>query len=164
MAIFCAPRRRGLNVACLLLGLVALAFMTSRLEALDKFWDGGAPPAGLSGVFSDRANWNTILPPDSNDVAHFGASVPGFLTPYTVTFTNSPDNDSLIIEDDKVTFDLNGNSYETLGPSADLIGNVPGRTGSLTVVDGIVLFDDVVIVGIGGGSGNLTIGDNSQRT
>ena len=110
--------------------------MTSQLKALDKFWDSGAPPAGLGGVFSDGANWIPSFRPTAM-TSPFWSFNSRVLIPYTVTFP-PPDNDRLIIEDDRVTLDLNRHSYETLGPSADLIGNVPGRAGRLPLPDGVV--------------------------
>jgi hypothetical protein len=136
--------------------------VVTEAQAVDKFWDGGAEPAGLDGIFSDRANWNTVLAPDGNDVAHFGISSPPslFQFVYTVDFSGATTTNSLLIEDDLVTFDLNGNTYTNSHSPftiATQIGNVSGRLGKLTVTHGALDINSGVFVGVGGGTGNVTI-------
>ena len=158
MASLCAPRRGDFGIACRLLGLVTALCLATRVEATDIFW------SKLSGgIFSTVSNWAPIpfepdRAPGPNDVAHFGiSSSPLFHFVYTVDFTANAINDTLVVEDDLVTFDLNGRVYTTIGSSANLIGNVPGRSGALSVEGGILDFNGVVFVGVGGGSGYLAI-------
>ena len=161
MASRIAPRRGDFGIACRLLALVTLLCVPTQVEALDKFWDGGAAPAGLDGIFSDRANWNTVLAPDSNDVAHFGVSSPPspFQFVYTVSFSANANTSSLIVEEDFVTFDLNGHTYTNNHSPfivATQIGNQSGRFGQLTVNNGLLDINSVLFVGVAGGFGTLT--------
>jgi T5SS/PEP-CTERM-associated repeat protein len=81
---------------------------------------------------------------------------------YTVTFSNNPTNIRAIVEDDRVTFDLNGHTYTTTDTSVALqVGAVSGRSGRLTVTDGTVVLpfeSDVEIGSVAGASGVLTVG------
>ncbi len=164
MSSFCVPRRGGFGIACRLLGMVTGVCLATHVEAADISW---INPSG--GIFSTVSNWSDIpLQPDRapgpNDIAHFGLTPPPsppfvpLTLIYTVNFTANAINDTLVVEDDFVTFNLNGRVYSTIGSSANLIGNVPGRPGSLSVEGGGILdFNGVVFVGFGGGSGNLSI-------
>jgi T5SS/PEP-CTERM-associated repeat protein len=167
MASFFGPRRDGISCLCPSLGLIATLCLARGVDALDKFWDGGAAPAGLDGVFSDGANWNTTLPPDATDVAHFGVSSPPspFQFVYTVNFSANANTSSLLLEDDLVTFDLNAHTYTNNHSPfmvATQIGNQSGRFGQLTVNDGLLDINSVVFVGISGGFGNLTISQGGR--
>jgi T5SS/PEP-CTERM-associated repeat protein len=132
---------------------VCLLAMASESHAADKFWDGGAAPAGLDGMFSDSANWDSLLPPRLNDIAYFGTSVGNvFQNAYTVSFTTDPTNQALVVEDDNVTFDLNGHLYTTTADNAITLGVAAPftfLTGHLTITDGIVAapFESNVLVG-----------------
>ena len=111
--------------------------------ASDKFWNN---PSG--GTFSSSANWVDIPfqldVPGSNDVANFGmtSNTGTFFVQriYTVGFTSNPTNQRLVIEDDFVTFDLDGHVYITTSasPSPIILGTVAGRSGRLTIKDGNV--------------------------
>ena len=106
----------------------------SESSGSDKFWDGTAPPAGLDGVFSDGANWDSFLPPLSNDVAHFGTSnMQLSQNAYKVTFATSPTNQALVVENDNVTFNLGGNLYTTTAAIAMTLG--PPRPSRFTPAD-----------------------------
>src|SRR5437016_5386084 len=99
-----ASVRRGLPIAG------ALVAAASQAYATDRFW---AAPFG--GAFNSTANWSTTdggaggaSVPGVNDVAHWGRTTDPtiFQATYTVTFSTSPTNQALRIEDDFVTFGL----------------------------------------------------------
>jgi T5SS/PEP-CTERM-associated repeat protein len=146
-----------LSIAALWLGIA------TQSHAEDKLWDGGAPPAGLDGIFSDSANWNSFIPPRANDIAHFGTSVGNiFQNGYTVSFTTSPTNQALVVEDDNVTFDLDGHLYTTTAAVPITLGVAQPFTflsGGLNITDGTVAapFESNVLVGAGR-TGFLTVG------
>jgi T5SS/PEP-CTERM-associated repeat protein len=135
-----------------------------------------AAPAGASdvtwitssgGSFSDEANWVPDLPfssdvPDVNDIAHFGLTTSSVGSPvtYTVTFSTDPTNQRLIVEDDRVTFDLNGHTYRATSPIAVVLGTESGRLGRLAVMDGFLstpLQADIEIGSVAGSSGTLQV-------
>ena len=60
----------------------------------------------------------------------------GTLPPYTVSFTADATNTRLVVEDDRVIFDLNGHTYNTTSVLGADIGTVSGSSGGLTVTDG----------------------------
>jgi T5SS/PEP-CTERM-associated repeat protein len=135
------------------------------------FWTVGRDD-NPNGVFSDANNWTSSSPfssppPDANDDAHFGVTTSSILPEiYTVTFTNSPANRMLVVEDDRVTFDLNGRTYAlersflNPTPTAISLGTVAGRSGRLTVTDGLVslpFLSDLEIGSVAGASGVLTV-------
>ena len=62
------------------------------------------------------------------DVAQFGISGGMFQSTYKVTFNNNATNQALHIEDDLVTFDLNGRQYAVTTASGIVIGNQVGRS------------------------------------
>jgi T5SS/PEP-CTERM-associated repeat protein len=139
---------------------VLLFAVVHQAHAADKFWDN---PSG--GVFSTLSNWadvpEIVNAPGPNDVAHFGMTSPRGTFTYTVTFTNNPINQRLAVDDDQVTFDLNGHTYTTNDPSvAVALGTVSGRLGRLTITDGTVSLpfqSDVQIGSVAGSSGDLTV-------
>ena len=135
---------RRFTVRSHLLVLVLLMIAASQTaQAADKFWDGGAAPAGLDGIFSDSANWNSFFAPRSPDVVHFGTSVGNvFQNSYTVSFTDDRTNQALVVEDDNVTLDLNGHIYSTTAASPITLGVSSPFTflsGGLTITDGTVI-------------------------
>lgn len=162
MATLSAPRRRGCCLAFRFLGLVSLLSACGQLEAANKFWGSTS-----GGSFSSSSNWQSCgffcnPVPGANDVAHFGLSDPSsiFTFFYTVTFANNPTTSSLLIEDDVVTFDLNGHTYTNAHSPfvvATQIGNQSGRGGSLNVTDGLFDINSGLFVGIAGGNGGLRI-------
>ena len=106
-------------------------------RAADRFW---IDPTG--GGYTSTSNWQDRFIALDGDVAHFGVST--IFNPqanYTVTFGTNISNQLLLVEDDLVTFDLNGHSYETTGnvTTAMIIGNGSNRSGGFTVTDGIVI-------------------------
>ena len=134
-------------------------------HAVDMFWSVGRGDG--SGTFSVANNWTESAPfssppPDANDIAHFGMTSGAVPATYTVTFTNSPTNRRAIVEDDHVTFDLNTHVYTLTDTSvAMVLGTVSGRSGRLTITDGVVSlpFESSLEIGsVAGGSGTLTVG------
>ena len=100
--------------------------------------------------------------PDDNDFAHFGMTTSSAVLPatYTVSFNVDPTNLRLIVEDDRVTFDLNGHTYQATSPIAAMLGTEAGRSGRLTVTDGTLshpLQADLQIGTVAGGSGILNV-------
>ena len=79
---------------------------------------------------------------------------------YTVSFVVDATNQALHVEDDVVTFDLNGRLYSVTAPTGMVIGNQPGGLpGSLTVIDGTISGTTNFDVGAAANtSGSLTIG------
>lgn len=137
--------------------------------AVDMFWS--VLVGDGSGIFSNAANWTESAPfssppPDSNDVAHFGMTSAASRVPatYTVSFTTSPTNRQVIVEDDRVTFDLNAHTYALTSDqtsTAITLGTLAGRSGRLTVLEGVISLPvdaDLVIGEVDGGSGELTVG------
>ncbi len=56
-------------------------------RALVRFWDGGAPPAGLDGYFGNNLNWSPDGVPGAGDDVSFDT---GSATAYDVYFSTSP--------------------------------------------------------------------------
>src|SRR5690606_6051498 len=93
--------------------------------------------------------------------AHFGMTTSS-LNPktYTVAFTNDPTNLRLRVEDDRVTFDLNSHFYQATSPIAIEVGTESGRTGILTITDGLVgtpLGADIHVGAVAGAFGALNV-------
>jgi hypothetical protein len=131
-----------------------LLAISSRTLANDISWRSAA-----GGSFHSTGNWIGGVVPGASDVAIFGLS-DGFLQlNYTVSFATDVTNQRLIIEDDNVVFDLNGRVYRT-PQSNNLIGNVAGKTGQLTVLDG--LWDDTGVGFTTVGTGMLTFSTGAQ--
>jgi len=162
MGSSCVVRFSGLSVAVWRLGLLAIFLAATRANAADTRWRN---PDG--GTFSIGGNWSGGVP-GASDVAHFGLSTPGIfgaLPPYTVSFTANATNNALVVEDDRVVFDLNGHVYTALANPFQVttrIGTVAGTNGGLSISDGLVSIEDVFFVGAGGngvlslfGSGRL---------
>jgi T5SS/PEP-CTERM-associated repeat protein len=133
--------------------LIGLSLLAQPTQAADIFW---RLPAG--GTFSSAGSWGGSVVPGASDVAHFSLTPntgpPPIPNTYTVNFFATASSQGLIVEDDVVTFDLNGNIYRT--PNAqNKIGTVPGRLARLTIVDGF--WEDNL-------SGRLTISANGSGT
>jgi T5SS/PEP-CTERM-associated repeat protein len=153
--------RRHVSIAILLLALPTESY------AANKFWDNT-----LGGTFSTSSNWRSCgffcnRVPDSSDIANFGISDPSslFQFVYTVNFSANATNQALVVQDDLVTFDLNGHIYTTT--ENNQIGTQPGRSGELTITDGTWNFatNATRLVDIGAGanaSGVLTVSTGGQ--
>ena len=156
------PKRfTGAPARCVLLS-IAVWSTTAPASANDMFWSNTRGDG--SGTFSSALNWVTAVPGGS-DVAHFGMTVGGqFQATYTVAFTADATNQKLIVEDDVVTFDLNGHVYRTT-----ISGNQIGTTAaaSLILTDGT--WEDTTagflgIGSVGGASGSLIVSTGGQYT
>ena len=119
-------------------------------------------PSG--GTFSSAGSWFGSVVPGAADIARFGLTAQSFPPPipetYTVNFTNDPTTGGLRIEDDVVTFNLNGHTYSLVFTSeAAQVGNISGANGRLTITNGLVNgFGTMpMIVGLSGGGGTLNI-------
>jgi T5SS/PEP-CTERM-associated repeat protein len=127
-------------------------------------WDTG------NGSFHTTANWTGGIPlinpppPGGNDIARFGrSSDPPFQFFYTVSFSANVTNQALRVEDDLVTFDLNGRTYLLTTATPITIGNSTSTfAGVLTITDGTVgatSADSTMTIGVGGaGSATVTTG------
>ena len=157
---------RVLTWSCCLSVVIFQASGAARAD--DRFW---IDPGG--GSFYSVTNWQNGAIPLSGDVAHFGVhdNSSHFLTIYTVSFTGDANNFALQIEDDFVTFDLNGHTYKataSVQPSPILIGNQPGQGGGLVITDGTVSLTstssltEVDIGAAANASGNLTVSTDGQ--
>ena len=131
--------RQTVRCAATLLVVSVILVIGSNAHALDISWINGS-----GGNFSTVSNWSDIplLPdraPGSSDVAHFGlSSAPPFQRVYTVSFSTDPTNQAFVVEDDVVTFDLNGHVYLTTSANPITIGTPSNFSGSLTITDGNV--------------------------
>jgi T5SS/PEP-CTERM-associated repeat protein len=136
-SIFLPRRCRATCLIALVLTGAALAHFgqPTAAYAADKFWDNF-----LGGTFSDAINWQGGSVAGAGDVAHFGLTTNPLLAQriYTVSFAANAINQALKIEDDFVTFDLNGRTYATTAATGNHIGNQPGRSGRLTIIDGTI--------------------------
>jgi len=150
--------------------IVSLAFaslQTSRARAADRFW---ATPAG--GVFAATGptNWATTQGGANGATVPAGADIANFTlnTTYTVSFTTSPTNQQLHVENGTVTFDLLGQTYTHTTTNGTAIGNMAGQTARLTVIDGTMRSDtanDTVEVGsVAGSTGHLTLSTAGRWT
>src|SRR5436190_9028310 len=103
------PSRCRVSIAILLLAL------PTQSHAANKFWNNTS-----GGTFSTSSNWQSCgffctRVPGTSDVANFGISDPSslFQFVYTVSFSAAASNQALVVQDDLVTFDLNGHTYTT---------------------------------------------------
>jgi T5SS/PEP-CTERM-associated repeat protein len=161
MASFYARHCRHLAAACRFLGWIGLLCACAQADAANKRWNNM-----FGGAFNAAANWTGGIP-GSGDVAEFGVAT--MFTPgtYMVTFDVSPTNQGLKVEDDFVTFDLNGRIYNTTLDSE--IGNLAGSEGRLTITDGTWNFatNPVRLIEIGataGATGTLIVSTGGRIT
>ncbi len=143
----------------------AVLFFAAAAEsrAADRFWGGRSPG---SGTFSDPTHWAGSSVAGANDIAHFGVTNDNFTHfIYTVSFTADGTNLGLVIEDDLVTFNLNGHLYSTGLVQGIDIATVGGRSGQLTVINGVMnpAFTSLVRVGAAANApGMLVVGAGGQ--
>jgi fibronectin-binding autotransporter adhesin len=165
MACLCTPRRYNFGVVLRLLGLFSVLCAGVRADAAVKRWTNM-----FGGAFNAAANWSGGIP-GSGDIAEFGVAT--LFTPgtYIVTFDVSPTNQAIHVEDDLVTFDLNGRTYTTTAATGNEIGTVAGQSGRLTITDGIwnlpIVSGVSRVVDIGavaGASGTLVVSMGGQIT
>ncbi|MBA3482427.1 MAG: hypothetical protein H0T51_11480, partial [Pirellulales bacterium] len=142
-------------------------------HAADMFWSNGRGDG--SGGFSTAIHWSggspsNPPPPDADDIAHFGMTTgAAFPSTYTVTFTANATNEAVVVEDDSVTFDLNGRTYTTTAFLENKIGTVAGRTGSLTITDGTWdlgtgVKDHTLVGAVAGAPGTLIVSTGGRIT
>lgn len=151
-------RLRCMGKRILLGNLLVISVLkpTSQAGAADRFWIDRT-----GGGFTSTSNWQDRFVALDGDFAHFGVS--DLFNPqanYTVTFGTNIKNQLLLVEDDLVTFDLNGHSYETTATGTTmLIGTVPNRTAQFAITDGLVIapLNSHIEVGSAGTGGFLTV-------
>ncbi len=142
----------------LLAMLIILSFASSRVMAVDKYWNNAAGGDYLG------ANWEDVgampvAPPTSADNAIFGLSN---ASPYTVTFAANGISDLLTILDDKVILDTGSFDY-FIGNRAEF-GNSSGENAELTLNNGQVdVYRYTYIANGSGSTAKLSIdGPNSS--
>jgi len=150
------------NLAALRLSTFVLTgVLAGESDGADKSWGNV-----LGGTFSNSGNWQGDSVAEAADTAHFGLTTNVlFQRIYTVDFTADATNQALVIEDDFVVFDLNGKAYSTLMDPGIELGTVAGRTGRLTIIDGVLspaLNSTIRIGSVAGAAGNLTIATGGQ--
>ena len=147
-----APR----SFLCDLLLAVSWLAIASQAIAADRTW---IDPTG--GGYTSTSNWKDGFVALDGDFAHFGVST--LFNPqanYTVSLFTNVKIALLLVEDDLVTFDLNGHLYETTATGSTMfIGTVASRTGSFTVTDGTFAspLNSHIEVGTTGNGGFLTV-------
>ena len=155
------PLRSG-RVRSSLCTAVLFFAVVAECQAVDKFW------GNLSGgTFSDAVNWQGLSVAGTADIARFGLTADPLVQQqiYVVGFSANATNQGLRIEDDFVTFDLNGRTYATTAAAGSEIGNEAGRSGRLTITDGIwsvALNSDLLIGVVANASGSLTVTTGGQ--
>jgi T5SS/PEP-CTERM-associated repeat protein len=119
--------RRSLWVA-----IASVSVLAGESRAVDRSWLNSA-----GGGFNTASNWEGNVVPGNTDVATFGLTRGPTGPTFTVTFANNVTTQGLRIENDAVTLDMNLRTYST-GLTGARIGTVvDGRTGALTITDGI---------------------------
>jgi len=126
-------RRRKIAIILTLAGIGAIHHPVA---AKSKFW---TEPMG--GAFSDANHWNPSGAPQAGDVAQFDIA-----GAYSVTFTANRSTDQLKFGNDKVTFELNGTTYNvksggtgiTLGLKANDIARVVFNSGTVNAGSSVV--------------------------
>jgi hypothetical protein len=139
--------------------VLLLSALVLNASAADRRWNNGTGAF----VFNTPGNWvGGGTAPGVLDVAQFGLSASPFQLTYTVNFNNSVTNQSLHIEDDLVTFDLNTHAYTLTTTTGMVIGNqAGGLSGQLTVIDGTINGTTNFDVGAAANtSGTLIVGAN----
>jgi T5SS/PEP-CTERM-associated repeat protein len=112
----------------------------------------------VSGTFNVATNWTGGVP-GTGSAAVFSAAPAA----YTVTFTNSPTNTALAVQNGTVTFALGGNTYALTTVSAINIGNVSGQVGQLIITNG-TLQGTAAGIGLNNGTGFLTVNTGATWT
>jgi T5SS/PEP-CTERM-associated repeat protein len=135
----------------------ALGGGASESRAADRIWD-----EANGGTFSAPVHWFNGVP-GRDDIAHFGMTVSNSIflqVRYQVDFFADATNQAIKVEDDGVTFDLNGQIYTTTLLDANEIGNVASRRGFLVITDGILVvapFANLSIGAIANSTGSLIV-------
>ena len=152
--------RVGCVVPRRLWAMLLLVAVAGECDAANRRWNGAAVN---DDNFGTTANWVGGFVPGTLDVAQFGISGGIFQAfPYNVIFNNNVTNQALHIEDDLVTFNLNGRTYTVTTASGIVIGNQAGGfSGQLTVNNGTISSSTNIDVGAAANtSGTLIVGAN----
>jgi len=137
------------KVVSLLYVLIALLFICTPSWSATVSWSDIT-----GGNYNDPLNWSTSTLPSSTDDALFALAQS---TAYTVNLTADATSFRLIINTDKVDFDLGGNIYNTI--QAVSIGRLAGNNGLLTVSNGTFDVGGQLIVAEYG-TGTLVLDNN----
>ncbi|MBC7772416.1 MAG: hypothetical protein H7210_07975, partial [Pyrinomonadaceae bacterium] len=142
-------------------GIVSLGSMPVRADDIDWSNING-------GSFNLGTNWIGGVVPGATDLARFGRTRnPEQQAVYTVTFSASPSNGALLVTNDRVTLDLNGNAYLLTNLVLTmLVGTSINSPGRLTVTDGVIATTtpdaQVRVGGAANAPGFLTISTGAQ--
>ncbi len=141
----------------LLLVPIVLAVLASTAGAANRFWvpTGGGIFGSSSWSATTSAGPSGATAPGAADLAIFAHTTSSI---YTVSFDANATNTGFLINNDNVTFDLNGKTYIATGGAN--IGNVGAQIGRLTVKYGTVDVDtdtDQILVGATSSTGFLTV-------
>ena len=110
-------------------------------------------------AFSDGTKWAGGAAPTATQQATFNQ---GSATAYNVTFSGAAQTDTLVVRNDRVNFDLDGNTY-TVNATAEykpsiVIGQSTGETAVVSVTDGTLAGASANVGQQAGSSGSLSIG------
>lgn len=122
-----------------------LGWMSSASHAQISSWTNAS-----GGVWNTSGNWSAGVPVSGTGIAEF-QTISGS---YTVTFSSSPSNQALRVNDGNVTFNLVGQTY---GAGLTTFGQFAGGNGRLTITNGIVNSSGLDIGTGAGGIGALTL-------
>lgn len=125
--------------------LIGLGWMSSASHAQISSWTNAA-----GGVWNTSGNWSAGVPVSGTGIAEF-QTISGS---YTVTFSSSPSNQSLRVNDGNVTFNMVGQTY---GAGLTTFGQFAGGNGRLTIINGTVNSTGLDIGTGAGGIGGLTL-------
>lgn len=134
------------------LAVPALASWLALMHASSAMGQTSTWTNAANGTFDVASNWTGGVP-GASSTAVFNATPAA----YTVSFTNSPTNSILRVDNGNVTFDLNSNTYSLTGAASVQVGSVAGLTGRLTVIDG-TLQSTSANIGVNNGTGFMTVG------
>ena len=110
-------------------------------------------------AFSDGTKWAGGAAPTATQQATFNQ---GSGTAYNVTFSGATQTDSLVVRNDRVNFDLGGNTYTT-GATAEykpsvVVGQSTGQTAVVSLTNGTLAGGSANIAQQTGSNGSLTVG------
>ncbi|MCA9239496.1 MAG: hypothetical protein KDA37_04825, partial [Planctomycetales bacterium] len=123
-----------------------------QLVPLDFQWDNNT-----GGDFNIGGNWSDGLVPLGSDTAIWNL---GSVAGYTVQFGTNVSTDSVIVNTDRVTFDLGGFTYTTSALNATtavVVGQNATDNARLTITNGTVAARSVRVAAAAGSQGLLTV-------
>ncbi len=157
-------------------GLNSFKFLTEAVDSgdpakqiyLDNFTFGhdtepsvaepGTEWASLSGgIFSEGTHWAGGATPSTTTNARFSM---GAASPYTVAFSQNESVPQVIVGNDNLRFDLNGNQVDlaetNITRESLIVGELVGELGVLSVENGTISAANIVVAHSNGSAGALT--------